>query len=365
MTSDAATPDHARDAGPLITVVIPLHDRGRYIAETLQGVLAQGFRRLEVIVVDDASTDDGPEVVQGFLSDPRLTLVLRTHGGVAAARNAGAALAADSSEYLLFMDDDDVAAPDLLESLLAALQAHPEACGAFARAEFIDSDGGPVHPGAFRDQMIGRERLGLADGATSGPYRGLDQVFLATPVVPMGTLLVRRAAFEATGGFDPTFVVGQDWEFTIRLVRQAPLVLVDRALVAYRRHSGNASAHRVRDIQTARRVWATAYHSPDNSREDAALLASVWRRHQRRTAVRKVAQGRAMLRQRHVVSGLGRIADGMAHRLLRRPPRIWRRPVPGSSRPATQTTIAIRRGPLGARSDRPRDIRETASDTGS
>ena len=142
-------------------------------------------------------------------------------------------------------------------------------------------------------------------------------------------------------------------------------MLVDRALVAYRRHSGNASANRVRDIRTARRVWATAYHSPDNSREDAALLTSVWRRHQRRTAVRKVAQGRAMLRPRHLVAGLGRIADGMAHRLLRRPPRIWRRPVPGSSRPATQTTIAIRRGPLGARSDRPRDIRETASDTGS
>ncbi|GAA2028852.1 hypothetical protein GCM10009819_10660 [Agromyces tropicus] len=348
MTSDATIPGRASDAAhPLVTVVIPLHDRGRYIGETLRSVLGQSFARFEVIVVDDASTDDGPDVVRAFLDDPRVTLVLRSHGGVGAARNAGAALAAASSEYLIFMDDDDVCEPGLLGSLVDALEAHTEASGAFVRGEFIDSDGGPVHDGAFRDQMIAREELGLADGAASDAFRGLDQVFLATPVVPMGTLLVRRAAFEATGGYDPTFVVGQDWDFTIRLVRQAPLVVVDRALVRYRRHGGNASANRVRDVRTARRVWATAYHSPENSASDTALLASVWRTHQRRTSARKVAQGRALLGRGRVVEGLGRIADGLAHRALLRPLRSWRKPVPGSGDGGAQRTIGIERGLVG------------------
>lgn len=343
-------------ADPLVTVVVPLHDRGRYIGETLRSVLEQRYRRFEVIVVDDASTDDGPDVVRGHLSDPRVTLVLRSHGGVGAARNAGAALAADSSEYLIFMDDDDVCDPELLETLVSTLERHPEASGAFVRGEFIDAEGGPVHPGAFRDQMISRERLGLADGVRSGPFRGLDQVFLATPVVPMGTLLVRRSAFTAIGGFDPSFVVGQDWDFTIRLARKAPLVVIDRALVAYRRHGGNASANRVRDVRTARRVWATAYHSRENSAGDTAMLASVWRTHQRRTSVRKAAQGRAMMQQGRIVAGLGLIADGILHRLLFRPLRAWRRPVPGSSRPAVQTTLGVERGTDA--------VRESASEAG-
>jgi glycosyltransferase involved in cell wall biosynthesis len=351
MTSDPPTQDHARDAAdPLVTVVVPLHDRGRYIAETLRSVLDQRFGGFEVIVVDDASTDDGPGVVRGFLSDPRVTLVLRSHGGVAAARNAGAALAADSSRYLVFMDDDDVCAPDLLEALIEALEAHPEAAGAFVRGEFIGSEGEAVHDGAFRDQMISREELGLADGARSGPFRDLDQVFLATPVVPMGALMVRKDAFAATGGYDPTFVVGQDWEFTIRLVRRAPLVVVDRPLVSYRRHGGNASANRDRDIRTARRVWATAYYSHENTAEDSALLSAVWRRHQRRTSARKVAQGRAMVRAGRIVAGLGRILDGIAHRLLVRPLRSWRRPVRGSPRPTPQSTIGVVRGPVGTTS---------------
>lgn len=336
-------PPAGRGTDPLVTVVIPLHDRGRYIGETLRSVLDQGFQRFEVIVVDDASTDGGPDVVRGHLSDPRVTLVLRSHGGVGAARNAGAALAADSSEYLVFMDDDDVCDPELLETLVATLERHPEASGAFVRGEFIDSEGGPVHPGAFRDQMISRERLGLADGEQSGPLRGLAQVFLATPVVPMGTLLVRKSAYAETGGFDPTFIVGQDWDFTIRLARTAPLVVVDRALMAYRRHGGNASANRVRDVRTARRVWATAYHSRENSAADRALLASVWRTHQRRTSARKMGEGRAMLRQGRVAAGLGLVADGILHRLLLRPLRAWKRPVPGSSRPTAQVTLGVER----------------------
>ncbi|MRX45500.1 glycosyltransferase family 2 protein [Agromyces kandeliae] len=349
MTSDVTRPvQRNAAAAPLVTVVIPLHDRGRYIAETLESVLRQEFDRFEVVVVDDASTDDGPDVVRRFLADPRVTLMRRSHGGVGAARNAGAALAAASSEYLIFMDDDDVSEPDLLGSLVAALDAHPDASGAFARGEFIDADGGPVHDGAFRSQMIAREELGLADGASSGDYRGIDQVFLATPVVPMGSLLMRRSAFEATGGYDPTFVVGQDWDFTIRLARRAPLVVVDRPLVRYRRHGGNASANRVRDVRTARRVWATAYFAPENTAADSALLASVWRTHQRRTSARKVARGRALLRSGRVVDGLARLVDGLLHRALRRPLKAWLRPVAGSGGTGTQRTIAVERGQVVA-----------------
>ena len=135
-----------------------------------------------------------------------------------------------------------------------SLEAHPEAAGAFVRGEFIDAAGEVRAPWRLRAQMISREELGLADGGRSGPFRRLTRCSSRTPVVPMGTLLVRRDSVPGHGRLRPDLRGRQDWEFTIRLARQAPLIVVDRALVSYRRHSGNASANRVRDVRTARRV---------------------------------------------------------------------------------------------------------------
>lgn len=109
---------------PAVSVVIPLYNKGPYIARALNSVLAQTFQDFEVIVVDDGSTDDGAEVVRGF-DDPRIRLIQQENRGVSAARNRG--IEAAQAELVAFLDADDEWLPEHLETLMRLREKYPEA----------------------------------------------------------------------------------------------------------------------------------------------------------------------------------------------------------------------------------------------
>lgn len=304
--------------------MIPLYNGGTFLGATLRSVLEQTFRQFEVIVVDDGSTDDGPDIVRGHLTDPRVRLVKNPHLGVAKARNTGAALISMHARYLTFLDADDFWDPTLLATLVDTLERRPDAAGAFVLAEYIDGDGNILQPGDFPRHMRGREdlrdgRLVPRDSAADVEFENL---FLANLVYPPSCLLVRRTAFEAAGGFDGRFLA-EDWEFVVRLAKQGPLVPVDRVLAGYRRHTSNASGNRARNVRGARQVWATVYHADHDSNETRETLRRIWRAHQARTSRRKLAEARALIAHGKLLPGMSRAADGIAHALLRHPPRIW------------------------------------------
>lgn len=319
-------PDGEIGAGPPeVAIVIPIYNGGRFISETLRSVLAQTYRRFEVIVVDDGSDDDGPAVVSAIASsDPRIRLLAGPHLGVAAARNAGAASASADAEHLVFLDADDVWLPETLATLVAAIEHRADAAGAFVLADYIDADGTPLHQGDFPRHMRGR--LDLRDGRLVPrdveADVGVEQLFLSNPVYPPSCMLVRRAAFDAAGGFDGRFLA-EDWEFVARLASQGPLVPVDRVMVGYRRHTANASGDRSRNVRGARQVWAAVYHAPGRAAPARARLRGIWRAHQARQTRRKLDEARALLARGRLFAALARSADGVAHALLRHPPRIW------------------------------------------
>lgn len=109
---------------PRVSVITALHDKGAYVAQTIRSVLAQTVPDWEMIVVENGSSDDGPRVVRQF-SDPRLRLVVSPQKGPGAARNFGYNFA--TAEWILFLDADDLLAPDYLEERLGQLQTRPDA----------------------------------------------------------------------------------------------------------------------------------------------------------------------------------------------------------------------------------------------
>jgi glycosyltransferase involved in cell wall biosynthesis len=332
---------------PLVSVIIPLYNGAAYIGETLRAILAQTHTALEVLVVDDGSSDDGLEVVRRMLDDRRLSLAVKKPLGIAGTRNVGLGLASRDSEFVLFVDHDDVIARDLVARLVELLARRPDASAAFAIADFIDSQGDPLHPGEFASFMRDRTAAtpeGMRAVAPTADVT-LPEIFLGNHVYPPSGVLMRMPAVRAIRGFDPAYRVADDWDALVRLSRIGPIVPLDLVMVGYRRHGRNASMNTGLNVRETRAVWANTYYSDENAAEDRRRLRSAWRVFQRDTSRRKLRDARSALRERRLSEFLRVGADGLAHRALIAPLRIWRLRPRGPERTLSEyAALAVREG---------------------
>jgi glycosyltransferase involved in cell wall biosynthesis len=205
------------DLRPLVSVVVAAYDCERYIAATLESALAQDHEPMEVIVVDDGSTDSTAEIVQRY--DVRL--IRRANGGQGAAKNTGVASA--GGPLIAFLDHDDLWAPRKIARQVAALAAAPDAAGALSRLEVL------LEPGVPHPEWLPRSR--------------------EYPWFPPSSWLVRRSTFDAIGLFDEASNVPDfDWMLRARDLGLT-FAIVPEVLGAYRIHGRNASYGRegVRD----------------------------------------------------------------------------------------------------------------------
>jgi glycosyltransferase involved in cell wall biosynthesis len=171
-----------------VSVIVPLYNGGATIERTLASALAQTWSNLEVLVVDDGSTDDGPERVERVAArDRRVRLLQQTNAGVAAARNCGAAQA--RSEHLAFLDADDLWTPEKVALQMEAMEGGGDAVGlAYTWSALID-DEDRVYSTAYKPEAEGRVFRDMCRGNMIGNG---------------SSVLIRRAAFERVGGFDST-----------------------------------------------------------------------------------------------------------------------------------------------------------------
>ena len=121
-----------------VTVVIAAYNAATFLPETLDSVLAQSLTDIEVIVVDDGSTDRTPEILETY-SDNRVSVLRQANGGVSAARNAGLAMA--GAPYVFFLDADDILLPDALHRMVTVLDENPRHVACFAHHIRIRQDG--------------------------------------------------------------------------------------------------------------------------------------------------------------------------------------------------------------------------------
>jgi glycosyltransferase involved in cell wall biosynthesis len=202
---------------PEVSVVVPTHDRRELLTLTLRSVLRQHGVDLEVVVVDDGSTDGTAGVVER-LAEPRVRLVQHaTPLGVSSARNAGIAEA--RGRWVAFCDDDDLWAPDKLARQLEAASA--SGC-AWVYAGTVNVD----------------HRLRVLEGGPPPPADQVPALLGRYNPVPAGAsnVIVRADALARVGGFDPALRRTEDWDLWIRLARDGPPAAVRRPLVAYRMH---------------------------------------------------------------------------------------------------------------------------------
>ena len=198
-----------------VSVIVPAYNGAGTILETIRSVQAQTFSDFELIVVDDGSTDRTVELAES-LGEPRLRVHSYENGGLATARNRGMSRA--GGELLAFVDADDLWTPDKLEAQVAALDRRPEAGAAYSWTSYIDETGAEL-------------RLQTPVHFDGDVYRPL---LLRNFLCSGSNILIRREVAEAVGGFDPTALQMEDWEFFVRVAARWPFALVARYQILYR-----------------------------------------------------------------------------------------------------------------------------------
>jgi glycosyltransferase involved in cell wall biosynthesis len=274
---------------PLVSVVIPTRNRARLLQRTLESVLKQSTGDLEVIVVDDGSTDS-PQTVSAA-ADPRVSVLRNPETtGVSRARNRG--IAAARGEWIAFCDDDDIWAPTKLQEQLTAA-GRAGADWAYTGDVNVDD--------ALRV---------LSGGPPPDPAAVLALLPRYNPLASGGSnVVVRSTILAKVGGFDATLRRTEDWDLWIRIARTGPPAYVPRPLVAYRFHRGNVVWDPREMVDEARQV-ATRYGYP----VDVTAM-------QRRAAWAALRGGRRLVAVRHyalAVAGgdlrsVGRAAIALVH----------------------------------------------------
>ncbi len=203
--------------GPLVSVIIPTYNRAFTIERAVNSVLDQNWAPLELIVVDDGSTDETARILAARSSDRRLTLLRQNNRGVSAARNLG--ILHSKGELTAFLDSDDEWLPGKLAAQVDFMAANPTARLVQTR-EIWMRNGRRVNPG--------RKHLKKAGDIF------LDSVKLC--LISPSAVMLRRQVLDEVGLFDETLPAAEDYDLWLRILRLHPAGLIDRELAI--RHGG-------------------------------------------------------------------------------------------------------------------------------
>ena len=253
-----------RGSSPRVTVLLAVRDGARYLREALVSVLEQSFTSFELLVVDDGSTDETPEILQSY-RDSRLVVLHNAHS-VGLTRSLNIGLRAARGEYIARLDADDACEPDRLATQVAFLESHPDVAALATGYVKIDSAGRSHGP---RPAPLGRTDLRW-------------RLLFHNPLVH-SSVMIRTRVLDAVGGFDEAFRYAQDYALWCRIVRRMPIETLQDPLVRFRVHgrsitetAGGPAAKAPLDIAVGylRDVISTARLPREEYDEEFAVDAS-------------------------------------------------------------------------------------------
>jgi len=212
-----------------VSIIVPTYNRAHLVTETIDSILAQTVKDFELIVVDNESTDNTEEVIKSY-TDGRIRYFQHQNNGlVAVNRNYGISKA--NGEYIAFCDDDDLWMPEKLERQVKLLDLNKELGLVYSDCYLIDENGN-----LKRDTLLSGSKL----------LRGnvFDKLFQSYNFIPMPTVMIRREVLSKVGGFDPKYIIAQDYDLWLRIAEHYPIDFTEEPLAKYRIHGGSVSRNR-------------------------------------------------------------------------------------------------------------------------
>lgn len=275
---------------PLVSVVMPLYNSASTVRESLESILAQTYSNLEILIVDDGSTDGGLAICRSY-NDPRIRILQQQNRGLAGARNTG--IRSSSGAIVAFLDSDDLWLPEKVAMHVNHLQAHPEVGVSYSRSAFIDAAG----------ESLGIYQTPQLQGITP------ELILCRNPVSNGSCVVMRREVldgirFEAnlygateSYWFDDSFRQSEDIECWLRIALQTDWRIegIAAPLTLYRVSSGGLSANVEKQFASWQRVLdKTARYAPELIRLHGNRARAYQLRYLARRATRERERGPAM-----------------------------------------------------------------------
>jgi glycosyltransferase involved in cell wall biosynthesis len=243
---------------PFWSVMVPTYNCARFLGETLRSVLAQdpGPEQMQIAVVDDHSTADDPQAVVREVAGERVEFY-RNPRSLGAPGNFNQCIAHARGQWIHILHGDDAVRPGFYQRLACAIRENPGLVAAFCRAIFIDEEG----------RWIGISDLDLPRAQV---YPELFQTLLVSNRIWTPSIVVRRAVYEAVGGFRPELPHCCDWDMWKRVAKAGPVWFDPEPLALYRKHAAQdsasleKSARNIADMRQAIAVSA-AYIAPEQN----------------------------------------------------------------------------------------------------
>jgi glycosyltransferase involved in cell wall biosynthesis len=279
-----------RRAQPLVSVIVPCYNGADFLEGALRSALAQSYPEVEVVVVDDGSTDSSPEIARRF----PVRYIRQENRGLCEARNAG--IRESKGSYLVFLDADDRLKPQAIVNGLGALELRPDCAMAVGDHVFIAANGSH-----------------LADSAKEDPLGSYYEALLKSNFIEMiSSVLFRRSIFDEVGGFDPTLRVAEDYELYLRVARARPICCHAAVVAEYRMHGANISRDSELMLTTTLQVLKSQERYLDS--DSGRLIAfqegiRSWRKQYGRQLAAELARSSSTLGMQHLLRKLLRLCS--------------------------------------------------------
>ena len=230
---------------PLVSVILSVYNGERFLEETVRSVLSQTYAPLELVIVDDASTDRTADIIRSFQDERILVRHNAANEHISVSTNRG--IAVSKGAYVAIIDSDDRWLPDKLEKQVAWMEAHPETGFCFTWAQVVDENDRPWGEeeqlvSAFRQENRSRDQW-------------IHDLLLSGNCFCHPGVLYRREALEAAGGYDETLSQLLDYEIYLRLLKKTDLHVITEPLVLYRRLREENQSNSASTSGADQRLW--------------------------------------------------------------------------------------------------------------
>lgn len=219
----------------LVSVIIPTYNSAAFLPQAVASVLEQSYTRTEVIIIDDASTDNTGELLKGFAQNSKINIIRSAKcAGPAAARNYG--LRKASGDLIAFLDADDLWMPDKLSKQVRELEDKPDLGWNYCNGLVVDAGLNPMY--------LISDRNHLPEGMI------YEELMLRHPLIIPSGVLIKKEVFDHCGTFDPAIHGVEDWDLFLRIARAYRCSCLRQPLFQYRIHGANIS-RRAAKMETA------------------------------------------------------------------------------------------------------------------